>query len=185
MKPLDLQINVNEIPDAGVDVAVDLPAEWIAETLLPAYSAHGDGRVTAEVTRMGENAFVRGKVVVPVTFVCSRTLDECEETLSIPFAELFVRNDTKEINLAEADVSSDDLDDEPWAIVGAMMDIEGLIREHIVLAQDPYPRHPSLRGEPALDEDDDTVVDTTPLWSSTADRVDPRWHKLRDVKLKD
>jgi uncharacterized metal-binding protein YceD (DUF177 family) len=186
MKPLDLQLNVNEIPEAGVSIALDLPAEWITPSLLPAYSAGGDGKVTAEVQRMGDNAFVRGTVRVPVTFACSRTLEPAEETLDVPFAELFVKGEARELNLADADISSDDLEDEPWVIQGSMIDIEALIREHIVLAQDPYPLHPSQRPDVEEDEDapeGDAVETTPPLWSSAADAVDPRWEKLRGLKL--
>lgn len=188
MKPLDLQLNVNEIPEAGVSIALDLPAEWIAPSLLPAYATGGDGRVTAEVQRMGDNAFVRGKVRVPVTFACSRTLEPAEETLDVPFAELFVRGEARELNLADADISSDDLEDEPWVIQGSMIDLEALIREHIVLAQDPYPLHPAHRPADGDGEDGDeagpgAAPTSPPLWSSAADAVDPRWEKLRGLKL--
>jgi len=183
MKPLDLQLNVNEIPDAGVSVVRELPIEWVAETLLPAYEATGPGRIEAEVTRMGENALVRGQAEVPVTFLCSRTLERAEVTLKAPFAELFVRAHAQEINLAEAEVSSDDLEEEPWVIEGAVIDIEALVREHVVLAQDPFPLHPSQQRE---DDDDEAGADgaSGPVWSSREDQIDLRWEQLKDIKLK-
>jgi hypothetical protein len=49
------------------------------------------------------------------------------------------------------------------------------VRESIVLAQDPYP---VAANAPAPDE---TV--TAPLWSSTLDGVDPRWERLKSIKL--
>lgn len=184
MKPLDLQINVNEIPDAGISVVETLPVEWIGAALFPAYTAVGEGKVEAEVTRMGENALVRGRVHARVAFDCSRTLEPAEIDLDVPFAELFVRNDTQDINLAEAEVSSDDLEEEPWVISGGVIDIEALVREHLMLAQDPYPLHPSQQRD--SDEVDEVAPTTSePLWSSTGDSVDPRWEALREIKLKD
>jgi len=187
MKPLDLKLNIHEIPDAGVSVETELPVEWLAEALLPAYEARGPARLKAEVTRMGDNALARGKVVVPVAFQCSRTLERAELDLDVPFAELFVRGHDKDIDLSDVDVSSDELDDEPWVIDGGVVDLEALVREHIVLAQDPYPLHPSLPPRDAEVEADDEGEDApppAPLWSSAPDGVDPRWEQLRDLKLK-
>jgi uncharacterized metal-binding protein YceD (DUF177 family) len=180
MKPLDLKLNVNEIPEAGVDVVETLPPEWVAESLLPAYEPAGEGRVEAEVTRMGENALVRGRVLAKVAYQCSRTLERAEVVLDVPFAELFVRGHAQDINLADADVSSDDLEDEPWLIESGQIDIEALIREHLVLAQDPYPLHPSQQRD--IGDDDDEPA-ATPMWSSKADNVDPRWEALKGLKL--
>jgi uncharacterized metal-binding protein YceD (DUF177 family) len=186
MKPLDLKLNIHEIPDAGVSVEIDLPEAWLADALLPAYEARGPAHLKAEVTRMGDNALARGRVVVPVAFQCSRTLERAEVDLEVPFAELFVRGQEKDIDLSDVDVSSDELDDEPWVIEGGTIDLEALIREHIVLAQDPYPLHPSQPPREAAEDDavEDEASAPAPLWSSTPDGGDPRWEQLRDLKLK-
>jgi uncharacterized metal-binding protein YceD (DUF177 family) len=187
MKPLDLKLNIHEIPDAGVAVDLDLPVEWLAEVLLPAYEARGPAHLKAEVTRMDTNALVRGSVRVPVAFNCSRTLERAEVDLDVPFAELFVPGAGHgDIDLSDVDVSSDELDDEPYLIEGGIIDIEGLVRENIVLAQDPYPLHPSQPPRTPMDDDGDREADApaAPLWSSVPDRVDPRWEQLRDLKLK-
>jgi uncharacterized metal-binding protein YceD (DUF177 family) len=190
MKPPDLQLNIHEIPDAGVSVEIDLPVEWLAEALLPAYEARGPAHLKAEVTRMGDNALVRGTVRVPVAFQCSRTLERAEVDLDVPFAELFVRSEGHDdIDLSDVDVSSDELVDEPYLIKGGTVDIEDLVRENIVLVQDPYPLHPSQPPrtpdvDDASDADDADGEPAAPLWSSAPDRIDPRWEQLRDIKLK-
>ena len=188
MKPLELQLNIHEIPDAGVTVDIDLPVEWLAEALLPSYEARGPAHLKAEVTRMGDNAFVRGSVTVPVAYACSRTLERAELDLDVPLAELFVRAQGHEdIDLSDVDVSSDDLSDEPYLVEGGLIDLEGLVRENIVLAQDPYPLHPSQPPRtPSLDDDDDAEETTSPpepMWSSKPEPGDARWEQLRNLKL--
>lgn len=178
MKPSDLQLNVHEIPEAGITLDGTLPAEWAAESLLDAYRAESPLTLTLEVERMGENVLVRGKAEVALAYECSRTLQPAQMVLKAPFAELFVEGEKHHHNLAEHDISSDDLEDEPWLIENGKIDLEALVREALVLAQDPYPLAPGV----ARDGADDAPAET-PLWSSGAGEVDPRWERLKNIKL--
>ncbi len=175
MKPEDLQLNAHEIPAAGLRLQGELPAEWAASSLVQAYRAAGPARLALDVQPIGDNVLVRGDIRLMVDFDCSRTLQPGRIDLVAPFSELFVPGTKTQLNLAEEDVSSDDLVDEPWVIEGGAIDLEALVREHLVLAQDPYPV--------AADVERDVAPAGTPLWSSRGDAIDPRWEKLRDIQL--
>lgn len=177
MKPADLHLNAHEIPSAGVTLAGDLPAEWVAESLLPAYRTASPIHLEIEVTPVGDNLLARGRFTVRLDFDCSRTLEPSSVDLDVPFAELFVPGQKHLLNLADEEVSSDDLADEPWVIDDGGVDLEALVREHLVLAQDPYPVAPGIAR--AGDEDDKD----TPLWSSKPEGGDPRWEQLKNLKL--
>jgi len=175
MKPADLQLNAHEIPSAGVTLAGDLPAEWVASSLLPAYRTSSPMHLEIEATPVGDNVLARGRFAVRLEFDCSRTLEPSAVELDVPFTELFVPGQKHLLNLADEDVSSDDLADEPWVIDNGVIDLEALVREHLVLAQDPYPVAPGVtRGDEAKD---------TPLWSSQPEGGDSRWEQLKNLKL--
>lgn len=178
MKPSDLQIAVAELPSNGKKFAGELPAEWVTESLLPAYKGSTGLRLELDVTPIAENILVRGKLAVRLDFECSRTLAPASVELTAPFSELFVPGEKHRMTLTDEEVSSDDLTDEPWIIADGVVDLEALVREHLVLAQDPYPVAP---GVTRPDDDDDT--EPTPLWSSAQQGVDPRWEQLKNLKL--
>jgi uncharacterized metal-binding protein YceD (DUF177 family) len=175
MKPSDLQLNAHEIPNAGITLDGELPIEWVAESVLPAYRALSPLKLKVEVQPVGDNLLARGEARVTLEFECSRTLETAKTELVVPFGELFVPGTRHEMKLVDEDISSDDLTDEPWVIEDGKIDLEALIREHIVLAQDPYPVAPGTAR-------DDEPADA-PLWSSALDGVDPRWERLKNLKL--
>lgn len=175
MKPTDLQINVYEIPNAGISLVGELPAEWAAESMLPAYRAISPLKLSLEVQPVGDNVLVRGKAAVTLEFECSRTLETSSTRLETAIAELFVPGEKHHLKLDDGEeVSSDDLTDEPWVIENGKIDLEALVREHVVLAQDPYP----VAANAPTGETSDA-----PLWSSHLDGVDPRWERLKSIKL--
>jgi len=177
VKPTDLQLNLHEIPDSGITLEGSLPPEWAAESLLDPYRALSPVTLRLEVERMGDNVLVRGRASVRLGYDCSRTSAPSEVALEAPFGELFMHGDKHRHNLVELEVSSDEVLDEPWLIEDGKIDLEALVRESIVLAQDPYPLAPGLaRGE---DEDDEA----TPVWTSAAGDIDPRWERLKGLKL--
>lgn len=176
MKPTDLQINVYEIPNAGITLAGQLPIEWASESMLPAYRAVSPVSLKLEVQPIGDNVLVRGRCSVTLEFECSRTLETTSTLLDTAVSELFVPGEKHHLKLDDGEeVSSDDLPDEPWVIEDGKIDLEALVRESIVLAQDPYPVSANAP------DPDETV--TAPLWSSALDGVDPRWERLKSIKL--
>jgi len=178
MKPSDLQINAYEIPSAGISIVGALPLEWAAESVLPAYRAISPVDVKLDAQPIGDNVLVRGELAVTLEFECSRTLETTTTRLTTTLSELFVPGEKHLIKLDDGEeVSSEDLPDEPWVIENGKIDLEGLVREHLVLAQDPYPVSPAAK---AVVPDTDSPV---PLWSSALDGVDPRWERLKGLKL--
>ncbi|MCC6623090.1 MAG: DUF177 domain-containing protein [Deltaproteobacteria bacterium] len=176
MKPSDLQLNLHEIPEAGLTLEGTLPAEWAAESLLDPYRALSPVALRLEVERMADNVLVRGQASLRLGFECSRTSAPAEVELVAPFAELFMEGGKHHHNLVELEVSSDEVVDEPWVIEDGKIDLEALVRESIVLAQDPYPLAPGVeRG----DEDEAAA----PVWTSAAGDIDPRWERLKNLKL--
>lgn len=175
MKPSDLQLNAHEIPAAGLSLAGELPAEWVAESLLPAYHASSPLTLRIEVSPVGDNVLARGKLDVRLDFECSRTLVPASLDLHTEFAELFTPGDKHLLNLADEEISSDDLVEEPWLIEGGRIDLEALVRESLVLAQDPYPVAPG--------QEQGSEHANRPLWSSTAEGGDTRWERLKNLKL--
>lgn len=172
MKPTNLHIAVANIPDAGIALEGELPVEWVAESLMPAYEARSPLSVSMDVRRVNGSVLVQGYAAILLGFECSRTLEPSEAHLRVDFAELFVPGDKHEFSLGDG-VDSDAIDDEPYTIVDGMVDLEQLVREELVLAQDPYPV--------AVESDDDDS--DAPVWTSTSNEVDARWAELMKLKL--
>lgn len=171
MKPLNFVVPIDEIPAAGLQIEGEMEADWLGDSLLDPYTAISPLDVSIEVLRIGDNVHVNGKLHVRLAFACSRTLEPGEMDLDVTLGELFQPADTNKMNLGSG-VDSEDLEgDEPYVYDGPIIDLEPFVREQLVLAQEPYPRIDV--AEPS-DE---------PAWKDRADQGDPRWAKLRDVKL--
>lgn len=173
MKALKLVLDIDELPDAGLIIRGELPAEWLGDSVLDAYEAAAPLRVDLEVRKVNESIYVQGSLEVSLTFACSRTLAPGRAELKVPVSELYQPAALHALSLG-TDVEADDLDkDEPYVYEHGRVDLEPLLREQLVLAQEPFP---TVVSTP--DGDDDAV-----LWSSGADEIDPRWAKLKDIKL--
>ncbi len=166
-----LLIAIREIPDAGHRVEVDLPAASLAHALLPAYEADGPAHVQLDVRRVGSSVSVVGELRWTLRFACSRTGEPGKVTLEVPVRELVEPASASHVSL-EGGVDTELADlDEPYVHDGEALDLETLVNEKLVLAQDPYP-----------------VIDSAapaggPAWSSSTDEVDPRWAKLKHIEL--
>lgn len=168
---LELIVAVDEIPEAGWFVDGSLPAEWLGDTLLDAYTALGPVHVQLSARRLHSSVYVEGTVSVDLSFECSRTLVPGQTVLSVALSELFQPEGAMELKLGDG-LDADAIDDTPWTYDSSKrIDLEPLIREELVLAQEPFPT-----VEPA-------AASEGPVWTSTSEDVDPRWSKLKDIKL--
>ncbi|MGM0577477.1 MAG: YceD family protein [Myxococcota bacterium] len=168
-----LTIDVDEIPDAGWSIRGELPPEWLGDTLLDPYAPDSRVHVEAEAHRVGDNVHVRADVSFGATFACSRTLKPGRTRVEVSVHELFLPARKHDANLGDG-VDGEGLDaDVPYVYQNRTLDLEPLLREQIVLAQEPYPVVAEA-PEPAENE---------PLWSSEGDDIDPRWAKLKDIDL--
>ncbi|MEZ4268835.1 MAG: YceD family protein [Myxococcota bacterium] len=175
MKITSLSTPIDEIAEAGWLVRCEMPASWVAESLLPPYHAESPVALDIEAKRIGDAVHVHAKVRVELGFSCSRTMEPGHSVLELDLHELFERGHAKALNLRDG-VDSDELaGDEPYVITDGRLDVEPFLREQIVLAQDPWPTVESSGDADTKTED--------PLWSSGGNDVDPRWAKLKDIEL--
>ena len=166
-------IPVDEIPEPGKLFQEQIPGDWLAASLLAPYKPASDLEIALELQKVQDNVLVQGTLRMALSFFCSRTGDAGLMEMTLRLSELFQPASSHTIKLADG-VESDDLEgDEPYTYEGRKLDLEPLIREQIVLAQDPYP---SVVEGP--DPDDDTVA-----WSSKSNEIDPRWQKLKDFNI--
>ena len=117
-------------------------------------------RLSAEVKlrrdRAGTQVAFTARLSAAVVQECVVTLEpvpaEVEEEVEIRF------DLSAEILTAELDIDADDDSVEPME--GDALDIGEVIAQHLSLALDPFPRHPSAPSAPA--EEDRVVLETEP-----------------------
>ncbi len=170
---LTLTVPIDEIPEPGLTIQGELPEEWLAPSLLAAYSPSGAVAVTLLVRKFNANIYAEGRLDATVRFRCSRTLEPGTARLTIDVTELFQPQTASSVNLSDG-VDADHIDDELRTYEGKTIDLEPMLRELLVLAQEPYP---TVGGASAPADPD------TPLWRSNPDDVDPRWAALKNLKL--
>ena len=168
-----LTIPVDEIPEAGFVVKRDFPAEWVGDSALPAYRALSPVSIDVVAKRYQDNVHVEGRVCLDLGFTCGRSLVDSTARLDISFSELFQPAGASSINLGEG-IDGDDIEDQPYTYEEGSIDLEPLIREEIVLAQDPYPT-----------VTDSTTAGTEPVWTSAETNVDSRWAQLAQLKIQE
>ena len=171
MKNLKLVVSVDEIPEPGLVIQGELPTSWLEPLLLPAYRALSPLKVDLELKCIRGNIALDGSLETTLEFSCSRTMEEGVYRLKVKIHELFQPKDQAHLNLGEG-VDSELVGDELFLYEGRRIDLEPALREEIVLAQPPYPN---------ISEDEQST--DTPIWTSDAEKTDPRWEKLRGLKL--
>lgn len=181
MKIPSLSTAVDEIADAGWLVRCDMPASWVAESLLPPYQAESPVSLDIEAQRIGDSVHVHAKVRLQLGFLCSRTMEPGYQTLELDLHELFERGHSNTLNLRDGVESEELAGDEPYLIVDGRLDVEPFLREQIVLAQNPWPILDAGDGKGRGQAVTEAVKE--PLWSSGGNDVDPRWAKLKDIEL--
>ena len=168
-----LTINIDEIPEPGLTLEGELAESWVAESLLEAYTPTSAVSVALLVRRFQANVYVEGVLRASTSFLCSRTLERGRRAIDVNVSELFQPSTTHTVNLGEG-VDTEALDDEMRTYEGNTIDIEPVLRELVVLAQEPYP---TVEGANAPDDPD------RPIWQSSPEDVDPRWAALKNLKL--
>lgn len=118
-------------------------------------------RLTAEVKLRRDRA---GTQVAFAARFSASVVQECVVTLEPVPAELEeeveIRFDlSAEILAAELDIEADDESVEPME--GDLLDIGEVVAQHLSLALDPFPRHPSAPAAPQ--EEDRVVLETEPV----------------------
>jgi len=133
MKAKTLQIALKAIPETGLEIGIDLDQEWFArwraeDPSLEFAEAHITGLVRLE--KHGRDILVRGQLAGHLSLACSR----CLETFAAPAAvdfDLLLAPGPRPVSLAEEELSRTDLDLDYYT--GETVDLEGLLREQIIL----------------------------------------------------
>lgn len=166
-----LRVAVDEIPDAGATIRGAFPPEWLGDTLLAPYEATSAVAVAIDARRVQDNVYVEGTLELTLSFHCSRTAAPGTKDFSVRVSELFQPADRNSVKLG-AGLAGDHMDSaEPYTIDSRHIDLEPLIREALIMAQDPYPVLEDTDGDGGI------------RWQSAPGDVDPRWAKLKQVKI--
>lgn len=167
-------IATDQIPESGLLLEGHLPAEWLGDSLLDAYTATSDLELLCDIKRVGDNILVQGTLRITIAFRCSRSGGPGSHELCVDIRELLQPAESHRVQLDD-EVDSDLLHrEEPYLFEAGTLNLEPLIREQLVLAQDP---HPVSR------EHTRTQSETLIVWSDNSDVVDPRWAKLKDFEI--
>jgi uncharacterized metal-binding protein YceD (DUF177 family) len=168
--PLSHTVRVRDIPTGGKTYQLEAEADEravLAENLgIPAVE-----RLEAEleVLPVGNDGLrVRGRVDGDVVQTCIVTLDPVRQSVSETFDVTFLPEQESPDPGART-VLLDPADDEELDFFsGGRLDLGPIVREHLALGLDPYPRKPDTGFQPHIEDD-------------TSDRVSP-FEGLRKLK---
>ena len=171
MKEPSLIVAVDQIPEPGLVIDAEMPAEWLESSLLEPYRAKEPVVINLEVKAINSSILVQGSVKTNLEFVCGRTTKIGSMPIAIEFNELCQPTSQAFANLGDG-VESALIGDEPYLYEGHDLNVEPIIREEIVLAQPPYPHVSEEKNS-----------EEKAVWSSGAGEIDARWEKLKGLKL--
>jgi uncharacterized protein len=173
-----LSIAFEDIPEGGIELADELDREWLVPLVGPQFFP-ADTPVRAEfyLARTGPSVVAKGKLTGRMRFVCSRCAEEAPWEVSVAFTHVFVKGQ-------QAGAIPEGFDD-PGSLEftffdGETVELEPLASEELVLS---LPRVPlcseACKG---ICQSCGKNLNEGPC-SCHTDVVDPRWAKLRDIKL--
>ena len=173
-----LSIAFEEIPEGGSDVCADLGPEWIDPLVGPQfYSSQDKVHVLFTLMRAGPSVVARGSLRGRLRFVCSRCAEETPYELAHTFTHVFVKG-THSGAIPEGFDEPESL--EATFFNGETIELEPLTAEEIVLALPPVPL--CSEGCKGICQHCGRNLNAGAC-ECGADVVDPRWEKLRDIKL--
>jgi uncharacterized protein len=166
-----------------VELSQDFLQRMLAEVETH-YRIRGSGHLEGELTGVDRGALLRAELTATVAADCSRCLSPVIDTLKIPMTLRYVpRQEFATRPNAETDTASHatfdpDLDEEPFD--GRRIDLAPALREHLMLAlpmgelcredcQGLCPQCGQNKNEKSCDCRPETV--------------DPRWQRLKELKL--
>ena len=173
-----LSIRFDDIPDGGAELAETLSREWLEPLIGPQfYPGEAPVRVSLFLMRAGPSVIAKGKITGHVGFVCSRCAEEASLDVDYAFTHVFVKGEQA------GDVPDGSEDPESLEFTffdGETVELETLTGEEMVLS---LPRFP-LCGEncKGICQGCGKNLNEGPC-ACQADVVDPRWSRLRDIKL--
>jgi uncharacterized metal-binding protein YceD (DUF177 family) len=136
--PWSVPVTVEEIPDTGLHIEIEAPADVRAQLAkfagvrdLPKLS------IIVDLMRRGTGVHASGQVNARVGQTCVVTLDPMESDLNEPVNLVF---SPKTSDVTSESAESSDQDEPPEPLVGGKIDLGAIATEFLLLGVDPYPR---------------------------------------------
>jgi len=123
------------------------------ERIVRALELTGLNRLEAyvEVTPGFEGGRVNGRMTAEVVQTCGVTLEPFETPIETDFEVRFTTRPPEPVDADDAELGLSDLDT-PDYVESGVIDLAGLVVEHLSLEIDPYPRKPGVVFEPPEEE---------------------------------
>lgn len=175
-----LKFSVEEIPEGGLEVMRDLDREWLQPLMGPQFfPGTAPLRVEFRLVRAGNTVMAHGRLAGELGFVCSRCAEQALHQVSHGFNHLFVEG-REASGVPAEEPEEEDQGLEVTFFAGETVDLEPLTAEELVLSLPTVP----LCGEACkgICQRCGKNLNEGPC-ECHADVVDPRWTKLRDLKL--
>jgi len=137
--PWNVPVAVDDIPEAGLHVEAEAPAEVRAQ-LVKLANLRDLPHLTAifDLTRRGRGVHVAGQLNARVGQTCVVTLEPLERDISEPINLLFA---PKEVAAPDEDIGHKVDDEEPpEPLIEGRLDLGAIATEFLLLGIDPYPR---------------------------------------------
>lgn len=174
-----LPIKIDEIPEGGLDLDESFDEEWIKLLLMPQYHSAGEKiHIHIHIEKHEKNVFTKGFMKTNLLFICSRCGEDAPYVLEQSFQHIYVQSSEKgkknkgNIDSSEIEISFIDVN---------TIDLEPLIAEEFVLS---LPTYPLCREDcKGICQFCKTNLNEKQCFCSN-EVVDPRWEKLKLIKLK-
>jgi hypothetical protein len=143
--PWSVVVAVEDIPEAGLDLAIDAPPE--ARAALAALAGLRDLSAFSaafSLSRRGRGTHVSGRVRATVGQTCVVTLDLIENQV----------DELVDLVFAPQEGGGPPAENSPEPLVDGKIDLGALATEFLVLGIDPYPRKPGAEFTPPLRENE-------------------------------
>jgi len=179
-----LRLRVRDIKETGQALEFVIAKKELSEVVKAvdeAYEPTGGLRATFQLSRVGDNVFVKGNLSAELSFVCSRCLKKTVRPLDILLKWTFLplKGLRYMTNAAgeETELTDDDLDVSFYE--GETIDLLDVAREAVDLDLAPYPTcEQRCTGVwEQADEENSNGLDES-------NRVDPRWSGLLELTQK-
>jgi hypothetical protein len=156
--PWSVPVAVEDIPETGLHIAVEAPAEVRAQIIKLA-GLRELPRLTAafDLTRRGAGVHVAGQVKARVGQTCVVTLEPIESDVEEPFDLVFSPQPGGPITTTDDTGRKSGDGEPPEPLVGGKLDLGGIATEFLLLGIDPYPRKPgaefaAVKGDVSADD---------------------------------
>lgn len=171
-----LLLKTEEIPLGGKSLEATLSVEWLRSLVFEeVYRADQPLKVALLVKKAKTHIRVTGRIDTQLTATCCRCLTPTLQAFSAEIDQKYFPATVTLGPLAPLDDGSDELDQ--FYYKGNVVDLESGIRERFVFELNP---HPVCTEQCEMPRESQAEV---PGEAQQEPRTDPRWAKLRDIKL--